>query len=71
MSFWLKVAQAFSGKKLEDVQPEPKGDTLSETSWGDLNIDHFDYTCSGCKWDSECELAYDPYNTGGDCLQMK
>jgi hypothetical protein len=29
------------------------------------------YTCDGCAHAPECRLAYDLYNTDGDCLASK
>ena len=29
------------------------------------------YTCSRCKDKEDCELAFDEYNTNGDCLAIK
>lgn len=29
------------------------------------------FTCADCPVVSECKLAYDAYNTDGDCLAMK
>lgn len=75
MSFWLKIADTFSRKGLSyhDVQPvgDPPIPGVHDTCYEYLPIEHDEYTCSKCKWDSECEFAYDPYNTGGDCLQDK
>jgi len=31
----------------------------------------FTVTCRDCQWRHECEYAWDPYNTNGDCLEMK
>lgn len=29
------------------------------------------YTCCACVVESQCPFRWDPYNTNGDCLQMK
>lgn len=28
-------------------------------------------TCETCEDNDKCEYAFDPYNTGGDCLALK
>jgi hypothetical protein len=29
------------------------------------------HTCLECRFEHECEFAWDPYNTDGDCLAQK
>lgn len=31
----------------------------------------FAYTCSRCPQVAQCPVAFDPYNTNGDCLAIK
>lgn len=33
--------------------------------------DDREITCETCQLNAECDLAFDPYNTDGDCLAMK
>ncbi len=32
---------------------------------------HADFTCDRCAAANECDYAFDPYNTNGDCLAEK
>jgi len=34
-------------------------------------IDVDSLTCIDCEGNEDCEFAFDPYNTDGDCLRMK
>ncbi|MEN6550163.1 MAG: hypothetical protein ABFE07_29315 [Armatimonadia bacterium] len=62
MNFWLKVAETYASRPLEE------GPELEDPEhW----IEHQDYTCSRCGAEAECEYAYDLYNTSGDCLAEK
>lgn len=41
--------------------------------WPDFWLGVPEFTCDACPWGAQqdCPSVYDPYNTGGDCLEAK
>lgn len=37
----------------------------------DAEVRDVEFTCDKCEWAPSCELAFDLYNTNGDCLADK
>lgn len=52
------------------VPPPTEADLayMKEQGWAEKLED---FTCHDCPHKATCEYAWDPYNTGGDCLASK
>ncbi len=52
------------------LEQQTIGMQMAIRHWSKLGCDA-DVTCLGCSARNVCELAWDPYNTDGDCLMEK
>jgi hypothetical protein len=58
-------------RALEGDEPLPVGNVLLLVLKGPPRESPARFTCDGCDRRLICRLAYDPYNTDGDCLWLK